>query len=382
MTESMKSSRSTGLYILIGLLTFIIWASWFEIDQVVRVQGQVVPKEKNQIIQAADGGVIENIHVSEGDMVKQGQILAQLEQERAQAGVDEVQNRIAGLTITRLRAEAEASGLTPDFGIFRRSHPDLVGAQRGLYLQNVISIEKDKSALTEQLTLTQTELTLTRKLFESGDISFVELMRAQRAVVDARQKLEGLQEKFRADARKEITRIEDEITSQRSKLQERKSVREHTEVLAPVNGIIKSLRINTLGGVLRPGDEIMQISPTEGGYVIEVKINPTDVGHLHLGLPVSVKLDAFDYTVYGGLQGELTYLSADTLSEQGPDGRLQVYYRAKIDIHQSPINSRLSMTHIKAGMTASADILTDKRTILTYIAQPISRAFSGALGQK
>ena len=382
MTESMKSSRSTGLYILIGLLTFIIWASWFEIDQVVRVQGQVVPTEKNQIIQAADGGVIENIRVSEGDMVKQGQILAQLEQERAQAGVDEVQNRIAGLTITRLRAEAEATGLTPDFGIYSRTHPDLFGAQRGLYLQNVISIEKDKSALTEQLTLTQTELTLNRKLFESGDISFVELMRAQRVVVEARQKLEGLQEKFRADARKEITRIEDEITSQRSKLQERKSVREHTEILAPVNGIVKSLRINTLGGVLRPGDEIMQISPTEGGYVIEVKINPADVGQLHQGLPVSVKLDAFDYTIYGGLQGELTYLSADTLSEQGPDGRLQVYYRAKIHIHQSPINSRLSMSHIKAGMTASADILTDKRTILTYIAKPISRAFSGALGQK
>lgn len=374
--------NSTGIYLLCGLVTFAAWASWFEIDQMVRAQGQVIPQEKNQIIQAADGGVIETLKVNEGDVVKQGQVLAQLEHERAQAGVDEVKNRIAGLIITRIRAEAEATDRDPDFGSYARTHPDLLTAQRALYMQNKIALNKDMTALMEQMNLVINEYTITKKLYDSGDVSNVELMRSQRSVVEARQKHEGLVEKFKAEARKELTKIEDEITSQRSKLQERQSVREHTEILAPVNGIVKSLRINTVGGVLRPGDEIMQISPTEGGYVIEAKINPTDIGQLYLGLPVSVKIDAFDYTIYGGLQGELTYLSADTLTEQGPDGRSQIYYRAKISINNTPGKNILSKNQIKAGMTATVDILTDKRTVLNYMTKPISRAFSGALGQK
>jgi adhesin transport system membrane fusion protein len=374
--------HSTGIYLLFGLMTFTVWASWFEIDQMVRAQGQVIPQEKNQIIQAADGGVIEFLKVNEGDVVKQGQLLAQLEHERAQAGVDEVQNRIAGLIITRLRAEAEATARFPDFGSYARTHPDLFASQRALYVQNKIALDKDIAALSQQLNLANGEFSITKKLYESGDVSYVELMRSQRNVVEVRQKQESLVEKFKAEARKELTKIADEITSQRSKLQERQSVREHTEILAPVNGIVKSLRINTVGGVLRPGDEIMQISPTEGGYVIEAKINPADIGQLYEGLPVSVKIDAYDYTIYGGLKGQLSYLSADTLTEQGPDGRPQVYYRAKISLNKSTDGNHLSTDQVKAGMTATVDILTDKRSVLSYMTKPISRAFSGALGQK
>jgi membrane fusion protein, adhesin transport system len=382
MKTNFDTIRPTGGYLLLGLLFFLFWASWFEIDQMVRVQGQVIPQEKNQIIQAADGGVIEAIHVNEGDIVKAGQVIASLERERAQAGVDEVRNRIAGLTITRLRAEAEASGRVPDFGTYNTTHTDLVHAQRSLYRQNIVGLTKDRSALSEQLTITQNEYKLSQNLYENGDISLVELMRTQRSVIDARQKNEGLDEKFKADARKELARIEDEITSQRSKLQERQSLVDHTEILAPVKGVVKSLRINTVGGVLRPGDEIMQISPTEGGYIIEAKLNPSDIGQLRLGLPASVKLDAFDYSIYGALDGELIYISSDTLTEQGQDGRLQIYYRVKIKVSKPSVNSRLSLGQIKAGMTASVDILTDKRTVLTYLTKPISRAFSGAFGQK
>lgn len=374
-------TQQTGLYLLMALLLFVAWASWFEIDQIVRAQGQIIPQEKTQVIQAADGGVIEALKVSEGDQVKHGQLLVVLESERAQAGVEEIQNRIAGLTITRLRAQAEASGRIPDFGSYVRSHSDLVGAQRALFEQNSIAQQKDKRALDEQLQFAEAEYALTKKLYDSGDISRVELMRTQRGMVDARQKRESVEEKFKAEARKEVTKVEDEITSQRSKLQERQSVMEHTEIRAPLDGVVKSLRINTVGGVLRAGDEIMQISPTEGGYIIEAKINPADIGQLRIGQRVSVKLDAFDYTIYGTHPGELTYLSADTLAEQAQNGNTQVYYRAKILLNLKS-HSRVSAKDIKAGMTASADILTDKRSVLTYITKPITRAFSGALGQK
>jgi membrane fusion protein, adhesin transport system len=382
MSQSNSPQRHTGLYLLLILTLFVVWSSWFEIDQIVRAQGQVIPQEKTQIIQAADGGVVKELCVSEGEMVKKGQVLAVLEGERAWAGVDEINNRIAGLNITRLRALAEATGTPLHIGAFDKSHPQLVQAQKQLYLQNQSALQKDEFTLSEQLRLAQSELDLTQRLYDKGDISHIELMRTQRGVVDALQKLQAVQEKYKSDARREIAKIEEEITSQRSKLQERQSVLDHTELQASLDGVVKSLRINTLGGVLRTGDELMQISPTTGGYIIEAKVNPSDIGQLHVGLPVTVRLDAFDYSIYGNLHGELTYLSADTLTEQGPDGRSQVYYRAKVRLNDFDSKSRIHADYVKAGMTASLDIRTGTRSVLRFITKPIMRAFSGALGQR
>jgi adhesin transport system membrane fusion protein len=371
-----------GLYILLILVLFIAWAAWFEIDQIVRAQGQIIPQDKTQIIQAADGGVVTELRVSEGDTVQKGQVLAVLEGERARAGVEEVSNRIAGLHIARLRALAEATGNKLQFVAYDKSHPNLVQAQNQLHLQNQSALQKDEAALAQQLRLAQAEFDLIQRLYGKGDISHIELMRVQRGVVDARQKLQGVQEKYKSDARREIAKIEEEITSQNSKLQERQSVLDHTQIQASLDGVVKSLRINTLGGVLRGGDELMQISPTSGGYIIEAKVNPADIGQLQVGMPVTVRLDAFDYSIYGSLSGQLTYLSGDTLTEQGPDGRPQVYYRAKVMMKDFAPTQRIQAQDVKAGMTASLDILTGRRSVLVFITKPIMRAFSGALSQK
>ena len=234
----------------------------------------------------------------------------------------------------------------------------------------------------EQVRLAASEYELTQRLYDKGDVSRIELMRTQRGLVDARQKLHAAQDKYKTDARRELAKIEEEITSQRSKLQERQSVLDHTEIQASLDGVVKSLRINTLGGVLRGGDELMQISPTSGGYIVEAKVNPTDIGQLRVGLPVTVRLDAFDYSIYGSLSGKLTYLSADTLSESGPDGRSQIYYRAKVQMDTPGPDHRIQLSDVKPGMTASLDILTGHRIVLTFITKPIVRAFSGAMGQK
>jgi adhesin transport system membrane fusion protein len=382
MSLNKPSPRTTGIYLLLILGLFVSWAAWFEIDQIVRAQGQIIPQEKTQVIQAADGGVITELLVSEGETVTKGQVLAVLESDRARAGLDEVSNRIAGLHITRLRAIAEATAQNPRFGAYEKTHPNLVQVQNQLYVQNKSALQKDEFALDEQLRLTQAELDLLQRLYNKGDISDIELMRAQRGVVDLRQKLHGVQEKYKSDARRELAKIEEEITSQRSKLQERQSVLNHTDIQASLDGVVKSLRINTLGGVLRSGDELMQISPTSGGYIIEAKVNPADIGQLQLGMPVTVRFDAFDYSIYGSLAGQLTYLSADTLTEQGPDGRSQVYYRAKVQINTLDPAQRIKSSDVKAGMTASLDILSGRRSLLTFITKPITRAFSGALGQK
>jgi len=372
----------TGVFLLMVVTAFLTWAAVFEIDQSVRAQGQVIPEDRTQVIQAADGGVLQSLLVSEGQRVRKGQLLASLEKERASAAVDEVQSRIASLSITRIRALGEATETTPDYGRFTRSHPEVVGVQQALYRQNLSALRTELEALGGALHLAMEEYELTYRLFDNGDVSRVELMRAERQVVELRQRRDGIRQKFRTDARKEVARIDEELSTQTSKRRERQSILGHTDIVAPLDGVVKYLRINTLGGVLRAGDELMQISPTEGGYVIEAKVNPTDIGKLKIGLPVAARFDAFDYTVHGTLTGRLTYLSSDTLTEQGSGGQSNIYYRAHILMDTRQSNPKLSLEQLKPGMTAALDFQTGKSTVLAFIAKPILRAFSGALTQQ
>ncbi|WP_299510115.1 HlyD family efflux transporter periplasmic adaptor subunit [uncultured Limnohabitans sp.] len=382
MTTKHSMRPGAGLLLLGTLLAFGLWAAWFDIDQIVRATGQIIPQERTQIIQVADGGVLQELLVNEGQTVRKGQVLARLENQRASAGVDEVRNRIAGLEITRLRAQAEASAQLFVPNAYRRSQPDLVQAQQSLYQQNIVALQQETAALRGQMRLAEEEQQLNERLFNTGDISRVELMRAQRQVLEVQQRIQAAQNKFRSDARRELARIEDEITTQRSRLLERQSIYDHTILEAPTDGVVKYLRLNTLGGVLRPGDELMQISPTQGQYLVEAKINPADIGQLEVGQHATLRLDAFDYSIYGPAEGSLDYLSSDTLSEPGPDGRSsQTYYRARLSL-QLPANSRIRPEDIKPGLTVSVDIQTGRRSVLHYIGKPIARAFSGALGQK
>lgn len=382
MSTGRSLSSWTGTLLLVMVTAFVTWASVFEIDQAVRAQGQVIPQDRTQVVQAADGGVLQQLFVSEGERVRKGQLLASLEKERASASVEEVESRIANLEITRLRAVAEATETAPAFGRYARTHPPIVAVQQALYLQNLSALRTEIEALSGALHLALEEFELTQRLFETGDVSRVELMRAERQVVEVRQRRDVMRQKYRTDARKEIARIDEELNSQLSKRRERQSILGKTDVLAPMDGVVKFLRINTLGGVLRPGDELMQISPTEGGYVVEAKVSPADIGQLRLGMPVAARFDAFDYTIHGSLQGRLTYLSSDTLSEQGPGGNNLVYYRGHITLDSQQQNSKLGLEQLKAGMTTSIDIQTGRSTVLAYIAKPILRAFSGAMSQK
>jgi adhesin transport system membrane fusion protein len=159
-------------------------------------------------------------------------------------------------------------------------------------------------------------------------------------------------------------------------------VLEHTDLIAPVAGIVKYLRINTVGGVLRAGDELMQISPTESDMVIEAKVNPVDIGQLELGLPVLVKLDAFDFSVYGMLVGKLTYISSDTLVEQGPNGQSLSFYRVQVRLENQQSNQALARVALKPGMTSTIDIKTRTRSVLRYLLKPVIKTFSGALNER
>lgn len=367
---------------LLFLITFMGWAWFHELDQTVRAMGQIVPSTHTQVIQVADGGVLEKLLVREGDSVKAGQLLAVLEKERANAGVEEGRAKVALLQTALIRTRAEATHKVPDFKLIPAHYSEFVQEQTALYKQRLAGLQEELNSLTDALDLAKHELRINEKLMESGDISMLELMRAKRQVADIVGRTSAVKNKYLQDARLEAAKLQDELSSQRFKLDERKSVLDHTELTSPVDGVVKSLRMNTLGGVLRAGDELMQISPTQGDLMLELKVHPVDIGQLSLGLPVSIKVDAYDYTIYGALEGKLDYLSSDTLSEQGPNGQSVSTYKARVSFDAKQANHKLNLHELKPGMTASVDIQTGSRSVLTYIFKPISKAFQGAASQR
>ena len=379
--HSLVQIRTTWL--LLGFMgALLVWASLFELEQTIHAQGQVMPITRTQVIQAADGGVLEKLLVREGETVEAGQVLATLEKERASAGVDEGAARVASLSAALIRARAEAQGVAPEFPKHLREYAESVNEQRLLYEQRRKSLDSELTSLNEAYALAKDELALNERLFSSGDISQIELMRAKRQVVELQGRIEAVRNKYLQDARAESAKLQEELASQRFKLEERQNVLQHTDLISPVAGIVKAMRINTVGGVLRAGAELMQISPTDVELMVEVKVQPADVGQLRLGLPVSVKVDAFDYSIYGALNGTLSYISADTLTEQGANGQPQTFYRVQVKMAALQSNSKLMLSDLKPGMTAGVDIQTGARSVLTYITKPISKAFRGAATQR
>ena len=366
----------------LALLVFALWSTQSEMDQTVRSSGQVIAVARNQIIQAADGGVLTQLLVSEGQTVQAGQVVAKLESTRSEAGFQEIQAKLTALQAARMRARAESSGelLTFDEKFDARGQFKL--AQEQIYKQKKQGLNEDLALLNSSLLLSEEELRISQSLFKSGDLSQIELMKSQRQLHESQGRILTLKNKYLQDAKLELVRLEEEISSNQFKLNERQSLLDHSVLTTPVAGIVKVIRINTVGGVLRAGDELMQISPTESGQVIEAKINPSDIGELKVGLPVSVKLDAFDFSVYGMLNGNLSHISSDTLTESGANGSLQTYYRIQVELAPMPVSDRIKPTDLKPGMTASLDIRTRSRSVWQYLSKPIQKAFSGALHER
>lgn len=374
--------RAPSMMVLLalGLALFIAWAALFELDQGVRAQGQIISSARTQIIQAVDGGVLSELKVVEGQQVKAGEVLAVLEKSRAEAGFEESRDKAASLRIAMTRARAEARLQAPVFGPEFQAYPEFVNAQQTLYLQRKRSLDEDVNANSQSLAMAKEELQMTEALLRDGDVSQLEALRARRQVTEVEARISNARNKYRQDASAEAAKTEEELASVSAKLSERKNILEHTDLTAPVPGVVKFLRITTMGGVLRAGDELMQIAPNDEDLIIEAKVNPTDVGLLADGLPVSVKVDAFDYTLYGTLNGKLIYISPDTLSEQSPSGQSQTFYRVKVHLpRRQAHNPKAHDIVVKPGMTVGIDIRTGTRSVLNYLAKPVFKAFGGAL---
>lgn len=367
--------------VLFGVL--FLWAAIFHIDQVVNAQGQVIASSKTQVIQAADGGVLTEMRVQEGDEVKAGQVIAVLEKDRALAAYTESFGKVTALrlNVARLQAEVgEKAFVIPEN--LQKDYPNLVETQTNLYKQRTEGFRDQIQVLKDNVRLADAELKMNLPLEKYGDISKADILRLQRAVNEAKTNLVAARNKYFQDASTELNKAEEDLNAQEQSLRDRAELLEHTDILAPLAGIVKNIKVTTLGGVVRQGDEILQILPTEDDLVVEAKVKPADMAAMKVGLPAKVKLDAYDYSIFGSMKGTVTYVSADSLSEETKAGPI-TYYRVKVNILESEYKGKsVSDIEVRPGMTATVDIRTGSRSVLSFILKPITKTFTQSFGER
>lgn len=365
-----------------GGVLFLIWASIGKVDQVTRAQAQIIAAERTQLVQSSDGGVLTQLHVNEGDVVKAGQLLATLQKERAAAAVSDSSAKVAALNITLTRLRAEVYGKPLKFDKELLAYPDYIRNQTDLYNKRQTAFKDDIAAMQAILALAEDELRINRELEKSGDVSRAEILRLQRSVADIRAQLAGKRNKYFQDAQAEMTKAQEELSTQTEQLRDRSQVLEHTELVAPLDAVVNNIKVGTVGGVVRAGDTVMELLPTGDNLIAEAKIPPADIAFVSPGQHASVKLDAYDSSIFGALHGEVIYISPDVLTEETRQGPF-MYYRVRIRIKGTEFKgSKAGEIHLRPGLTASVEIKAMERTVLSYLTKPISKTFSQSMGER
>ncbi|WP_100752713.1 HlyD family type I secretion periplasmic adaptor subunit [Vibrio salilacus] len=419
-------------FVLAGL-----WAAWAEIDKVTVGQGKVVPSSQLQVVQNLEGGLVKEILVREGQKVEKGQQLLLIDDTRFRSDYREREQQVANLTASVLQLSASITSviINEEFEeaewqravllnfnrlafppILVESQPRLVARQRDEYRQNLEKLRNQLSVIDQQVKQKQQdlaeiqariknlresyrfadeELEITRPLAEEGVVPRIELLKLQRQVNDTRRELTSSElkmpvlqsavreamlnridvaQKFRSEQQEKLNEAQDRLSSLTESTIGLEDRVNRTTVTSPVTGTVKTLNVNTVGGVIQPGMDIVEIVPSEDTLLVEAKIAPQDIAFLRPELPTIVKFSAYDFTKYGGLEGTLEHISADTTTDEEGNS----FYLVRIRTKETSLNKDNSLPIIP-GMTTSVDIITGKRTILEYLLKPILSAQNNAL---
>lgn len=402
-----------------SVLVLLLWSSFAVLNEVTRGEGKVIPSRQIQILQSLDGGIISEILVREGQFVKSGELLLRVDPTRMVSSLRENQSQSLSMLAkaARLRALAEGSPFIPPAEVVRDA-PEIVQAERALYesrraeldasigvarqqstqrSQELISIRARREQAAQSYTLTARELEMTRPLVKTGAVSDVELLRLERdvaryrgerdsansdiprleaAVSEANRKIQEVELTFRNIARSELS----EVNAKLGALSEGSAALEdrvkQTEIRSPVNGTVKQLKVNTVGGVVQPGKDLIEVVPSDDALLLEAKVLPRDIAFLHPGQKALVKFTAYDFSIYGGLEATLEQIGADSVVDE----KGNAYFIVKVRTLSNSIGDQ--KFPIIPGMVAEVDILTGKKSVLSYLLKPILRAHAKAMTER
>lgn len=420
LLQAPKGGRMLLWAVVCFVLFFVVWASVAEVDEFTRGEGKVIPSQYIQVIQNLEGGILAELYVREGEKVHRGQSLVRIDDKRFLSSLREADVTLAQLEMKAKRLRAESTGIifaVPDDGIvdlfianqelaFYQSRERELSSNREVISQQVNQKRQELSELTARThqlktsyELVQRELTLTEPLVKEGAVSEVELLRLERQVSDLYGELEAAQlavprvqsgldewrEKllnvdlvFRRDAREQLNEINLELsrlTESTGALVDRV---DRTLVTSPVAGTVKRLLVKTIGGVIQPGMDIAEIVPSEQIMLVEAQVRPADIAYLHPGQNAKVKFTAYDFAIFGGLDGQVVHISPDTIIDDEGNS----FYLVRVETSRSFSAPDGAELPIIPGMTVSVDILTGKKTILDYVLKPILKTKQLALRER
>jgi len=368
-----------SLFVL--LVPFLIWSSFAKLEQISRAQGIVIATAKKQEIQSANDGVIEKVFVIEGETVKKGQVIAKLDEAQFQASYEGVRSKVASLEATLSRLQAEIYDKKLEFSKLSSSYTEFISAQEALYKRRKSALKDELQVLRSSLKLANDELELNQPLVKTGDIGAIELIKLQRQVADIKGKIVNRKNKYFQELQKELAETEAELSIQRQELANKEVTLNRSEIRSPMDAIVNNILLTTQGAKVRAGDVIMELVPIDE-LVMEAKLSPSEISFVNVGQKASVKLDTYDFTIYGGFDGEVAHVSSDTLVEQTNKGE-ELYFRVLISLKGTKITSKVGKkVVISPGMTGEIDIITGERTVLNYLAKPVIKTLDESFTER
>lgn len=377
--DELKGPNRFGHIILWTILVFFIcfftWSFFAKLDEVTHGDGKVIPSQKVQVIQNLEGGIVREINVREGQMVQKNQVLMVLDETRFSGGYKE--NRLKALAlmakVERITAQMNNQPYEPS-SMVATEVPDLVNSERELY----DSKRREMQNLSHNLALIQRQINMTKPLLKSGAVSQVEVLQLEQQASETESKISSAQ----SAALDELNKAKTELSQIKQNEAALKDRLDRTTIRSPVKGIVKQLHVNTLGGVVNPGMDLVEIVPLDDTLLVSAKVKPSDIGFIHPGQNATVKITAYDYAIYGGLKGKVELISADTKVEDNKKPHEEGYYEIWVRTQKNHLGDEKTPLQIIPGMTARVDILTGKKTVLSYMLKPILKAKHSALQER
>lgn len=355
------------------MAVLLIWAWLFKLEEVSTGTGKVIPSSKEQIIQSLEGGILTKLNVKEGQIVEQGQVLAQLDPTRFESNVAETESLLvaARATAARLRAEVNGTALTFPNDVLKI--PALVNEETALYHSRRANLDESLSGLKQALVLVQQELAMTEPLVAKGAASEVEVLRLKRSANDLQNQMNDVRNQYYVKSREELSKANMDIESQQQVVRGKSDTLSRTVFKSPVRGVVKEIDVMTLGGVIPQNGKLMTIVPLDEQLLVEARISPRDIAFIRPGQEALVKITAYDYSIYGGLKGKVTVISPDTLRDEVKQD--QFYYRVYIRTDSDKLTNKEGKDFsITPGMVATVDIRTGSKTVLEYLVKPFNKA--------
>lgn len=362
---------------LIGItvLLFILWAKFAAIDEIVRAKGSIVSSSRPQIIQNLEGGILAELLVSEGDSVEPGDVLARLRGTQFETAVTDLREQVIAAEIRRLRLEAEIAGMF-DFNVpeaISSFLPDMVASERALLSarqSDYVGRTEGAQAIVNE---TRRELAVMEDLFNREIAALIEVSRARKANSDAQNTYNEIVTQAELQRASEYSEVLSALATLRQDLRVAEDRLERTIITSPMRGIVNNLGVTTIGGVIRPGEEIFQIIPLDDELFVEAEVSPSNIANVIPGQAATIKLSAYDYTIYGSLRGEVQLISADTFEDER-DPNAPPHYRVTLRVDTTDLGERQSRIEIRPGMQADVELHTGSKTVLQYLTKPLYRS--------